>query len=50
MGLYASDYERLQEFQNTLNQAEERILEILEEREILEHDLEELSTMMGDQS
>jgi len=50
MGLYATDYEKLQQLQRIVEQAEGRLLEIIEEREILQNDLQELSIMLEEQS
>jgi len=50
MGLYATDYEKLQQLQRNVEQAEARLLEIIEEREILQNDLQELSIMLEEQS
>jgi len=50
MGLYATDYEKLQQLQRNVEQAEERLLEIIEEREILQRDLQELSILLEEQS
>lgn len=50
MELYATDYEKLQLLQRNVEQTEGRLLEIIEEREILENDLQELSIMLEEQS
>jgi len=50
MGLYATDYEKLQQLQRKVEQTEGRLLEIIEEREILENELQELSMMLEEQS
>jgi len=48
MGLYVTNYEKLQEFQATIESSEEKILELLEEKENLERELEELDRLLGE--
>jgi len=48
MGLYVTNYEKLQEFQAIIESSEEKILALLEEKENLERELEELDNLLGD--
>jgi ATP-binding cassette subfamily F protein 3 len=48
MGIYTTDYEKLQDFQSLIEEAEEKTINILEEKENLNNELGELDRLIQD--